>query len=505
MPMLPTVSHLIMTSILTGVLSWASLCQAADAPLLSLFPLAKYDQTISRWIDPQDKNYEKSLLTEETQQKHFALFNEYFWGTSSPWNGDYVNRIIRQASPSLKSIEQDILNGFDNRNTTHKTGYGANFRAYEPAWIERIINNINLNQFDGFHYQADHRAITIENLHARALPSEEVFFYSHTLAGEGYPFDNLQMSALWAGTPLYVLAETRDHAWSYVITPHFLAWIKTSGIAYTTPHFIKTWAESAQKQLVAITQTETSLVDEQGQFLQTAYVGTVLPGEKTRSGIKVAVPVTNQHHHAVIKYAMVSYEQAALMPLAATRKNFATLMKTLLGRPYGWGGMYFYSDCSQELKDLFTPFGIYLPRHSSDQVSVGKKVDLTTLPKEQRLAYLMEKGHPFLSLVHIPGHVFLHLGNYPNPNSEEHEWVALSYQDIWGLRPPAGDRRAVIGQAVLFPILLQYPEDPTLVSLAEKQAFEVSFIDELEATPLLRSQMPLNLRALMIPNENKEI
>ena len=32
-----------------------------------------------------------------------------------------------------------------------------------------------------------------------------------------------------------------------------------------------------------------------------------------------------------------------------------------MGCPYGWGGMYFYNNCSAELKSLFTPFGFGYP------------------------------------------------------------------------------------------------------------------------------------------------
>ncbi len=35
-------------------------------------------------------------------------------------------------------------------------------------------------------------------------------FFSPKLAGEGYPFDNLQVSAIRPGTPLYVLRAERS-------------------------------------------------------------------------------------------------------------------------------------------------------------------------------------------------------------------------------------------------------------------------------------------------------
>jgi hypothetical protein len=57
--------------------------------------------------------------------------------------------------------------------------------------------------------------------------------------------------------------------------------------------------------------------------------------------------------------------------------------------------------------------------------------------------------------------------------------MALTYQNLWGLSPTPPNRRSVVGKAVLFPMLLQYPEDSSLRSLAGGGYFQVSFLDEL--------------------------
>ena len=38
-----------------------------------------------------------------------------------------------------------------------------------------------------------------------------------------------------------------------------------------------------------------------------------------------------------------------------------------MGVKYGWGGIDGGRDCSSTIKDLLTPFGIWLPRDSKDQ------------------------------------------------------------------------------------------------------------------------------------------
>jgi hypothetical protein len=474
---------------------FASITYADNVPL-SLFPLDHYDQSIATWINSNDPDYDKSLLSFDGQQKHFDIFYNHYFGAQSPWNSSYVNQILHQAAPNdLKTLEQSNINYYSNEGKSDdQIGYGENFRAHTPDWINKISDNINLTQWDNFNYQDKNRAIAIDNLHARVLPTDDVHFYHYTLPGQGYPFDNLQMSSLWVGTPVYIITETMDHAWAYVITPDYIAWVKTNGLARTNNGFVNTWENSAKKHLGALTH-QTSLTDNKNQFLATAYVGSVLPADITSSGIKMMVPVSNSNRSAEITYATITTEDAAIMPLEATPHHIANIMTGLIGRPYGWGNMYLYNDCSAETKSLFSPFGIWLPRHSSDQVYAGKMVDMTGSSEEDRLSYLMSNGHRFMTIVYIGGHVVMYIGNYANPNSSDHAAMAMTYQNIWGLSPNPADRRAVIGGAVLFPMLLQYPEDTTLVSLANKKYFQVSYLDE---TPnFLQKIQVINLKSLM--------
>lgn len=480
-----------------GLLAYLPFLSYADQTL-QLFPLKNYDQTIANWIKPADPNYDKPLLDAATQQKRLEIFYNHYFGVVSPWNPLYINKILQQPSPNdLKTLEQLVINDFNNEGKMEdKIGYGVNFRPHSQDWISKIINNIDLSQFDTLSYKPSHRGIAIKNLNARGLPTLDVYFYSHKLAGEGYPFDNLQMSSLWAGTPLYVLAISRDHAWSFVVTPDYIGWVESNGIARVNDVFVHAWTAAAKKNLAAITRTQTNMHDENGNFLFSAYVGSVFPAEKRGTKIKMMVPTANENQEAVIRYAAVSSNDAALMPMVATPRHFANIMSTLIGRPYGWGNLYFYNDCSGELKNLFVPFGIWLPRHSSYQITAGDLVDKSTASEQERLAYLMNHGRRLVTIIYIGGHVVLYLGNYANPNSNDHSLIPMTYQNIWGLSPKPANRRAVIGKAVLFPMLSQYPEDANLISLANKKYFQIAYLDKISGDYFLMPET-INLRALM--------
>lgn len=469
----------------------------ADQEVLSLFPIENYSQQISHFIQPSSEDYDQPLMTDDIQQAHYQSFYKHEFGKLSPWDVEHVAQIVKLAPPDdLKAMEQSVISIYSNDNkSANDIGYGENFRPHTRAWINDIVVNVNLNQFVNITYHNENRAIAVDNLHTRALPTDDVHFYSHKLAGQGYPFDNLQMTATWIGTPLYILGESKDHAWYLVLTPDTIGWVKSSGVARVDARFIATWMNAAKSQLAAITKTQTSLVDADGHYLATAYVGAVLPVLSVSHEFKLMVPGVNADRKAVIKTAAVSTEQAASMPLAVTKHNIAKIMETLIGRPYGWGNMYFYNDCSAELKSLFTPFGVWLPRHSSDQVSVGKLMDMSYANKEERMSYLRAHGVPLLTLVYIGGHVILYVGNIDN--------TLMTYQDMWGLKPmnpPA--RRTVIGQSVLFPLLASFPEDASLRSQADMKYFQLSFLNEIPAMDDTLKARAIYVREMMIPSFN---
>ena len=468
----------------------------AHKDILTLFPLNNYNQSISTWINASDPDFDKPLLSEAAQQQRLSVFYTHYFGDLSPWNKDHINKIFQSSSNGLKSIEKELLQFFSNKNKSpEQIGYGENFRPYEMKWIDEIAENVFLEQFTSLTYQPNHRGIAVDNLYARALPTDDVHFYHYTIAGQGYPFDNLQISALWAGTPVYVVGESRDHIWKLVISPDFIGWVKSNGIALVDDAFVNTWSKAAKNKLVAITQTKTNLIDDKQNFLLQAYVGTVFPG---KTDFEIMVPVTNAERHAIINYAHVTNNNSAVMPLRATPHHFSDVMSTLIGRPYGWGNLYFYNDCSGELKSLFTPFGIWLPRHSSDQINAGKITDMTSASKEKRLAYLMEHGQRFMTLIYVGAHVMLYIGNYPNPHDAS-SLMAMTYQNKWGLSPEPATRRAVIGKSVFLPMLLRYPEDTSLVSLAGEKYFTMSYLGEQPASNILMQEELIDLKTLMYP------
>lgn len=157
------------------------------------------------------------------------------------------------------------------------------------------------------------------------------------------------------------------------------------------------------------------------------------------------------------------------------------IMQTLIGRPYGWGGLNFNNDCSQELKSLFAAFGIWLPRHSSAQASPAT-YNWNGQSADNILANLKNKTlTPFFSIAYVKGHVVLWLGEHNNPQSSEQVWP-MSYQMPWGLAPADRSYREVIGQSALLPLLKQFPEYPEGATWISSGTFEVRDFAQTQTT-----------------------
>lgn len=460
---------------------------------VSLFPMAAYDQNVDHWLDPASPTYDQPFLSADEQRSHFDALRTRYFGTAadapSPWNSTYIDtRVYSHNGADIAALQRRRIATFDNRDKPeNQIGYGQNFRAHTPAWIDAIAQNMGVEQFEHApSYDAARRAIATDNVLIRELPTMDPSFYDHRLAGEGYPFDNLQISAARPGTPLYVLGSSLDGGWYYVQTPDVQGWVRSDKVGMVSPSFVDIWRSAARSGLGAVTVASAPVRDSQGVFRFDAPAGTLLPvapfapGEATTQ-INVMVPARDANGNAIARIAPLTDEQIATAPLSATPRHLAMLLRTLIGRPYGWGNSGFYNDCSSELQSIFATFGVWLPRHSSTQMSAGQMTDLSSSTPAERLDYLVQHGAPMRTLVYIGGHVMLYLGN----TTRDHRTVPVVYQDVWGLRPADNSRRAVIGGSVILPLLVHIPEDPSLQSLAGTPIFQISIIGSPSAgTPV---------------------
>jgi cell wall-associated NlpC family hydrolase len=159
----------------------------------------------------------------------------------------------------------------------------------------------------------------------------------------------------------------------------------------------------------------------------------------------VEVAAAGRNRQAVVGRTRIPRRAGARFPLAFNRENVSLIGDQLAGQPYGWGEMYDLRDCSAMLRDMFLPFGIWLPRTSSDQIaSIPRHRDISRLTPPEKAADLVRYGHPFLTLFYKPGHVMLYLGT-------DQQGQPLVFHSIWSLRVKegAGQRRHYIATSAV--------------------------------------------------------
>ena len=222
----------------------------ADNTNMKSFPLDNYSQNTDMWISKLRSDYQTNLLDNDYQLEHFTQLKHTFFGTNasdkSPWSKYFVSSILAQQTSEVNLANNILLtiHHFDN-NYQEQKFFGMNNQAYTSKWLDAIANNINLKSFSNIKYSNKNLAIATSNLALRALPTSDPAYYSNSIPGEGYPFDLLQLSAVYAGTPLYILGYSINKKWALILAPEYIGWVNSSGVAYVDTSFIASWQKTA--------------------------------------------------------------------------------------------------------------------------------------------------------------------------------------------------------------------------------------------------------------------
>lgn len=315
--------------------------------------------------------------------------------------------------------------------------YGENLKLLPQSWFDAMLEQANFDAYGTL----NRRAITLRFSHLRNFPTGKPLFRDPKQAGEGFPFDYLQNSGIHANEPLFVSHYSRDGAWVYVFTAYATGWLPSHSIAYMTEKETQSWQEAKQLHLVS---EGYPIKDDEGRFLFYGRLGMMLPlidVEENYYHVRtVAAGVDNTPTFTeaeIPKYA--GREEVMLL----NRQTLPQLANEVMQSNYGWGGMYTERDCSSTLRDMYAPFGIWLPRNSFQQANTGRVFSLKGMGRTQKLAFIKEKGIPFETLLYRKGHILLYLGVY--------EGEVMVLHNMWGIRTKTGDLegRLIVGKTVI--------------------------------------------------------
>lgn len=415
---------------------------AREASCALIQPISFHvSQNIYRFVSK--KNAHVALISPRKQARYKRNFFVHFF---SPWKSSRIS-LVKLTSSYRKA------QSFNISYYRHHPGYGENYHTNTRFWFNKIVSDMDMLSFPN----TNRNAITVHNALLRYMPTLDPHFGNPHIAGQGFPFDNFQKSMLMVGTPIHVYQVSKHGDWVFVSSPAVFGWIQSKDIAYVDKDFMRRWNAA---HYVATVAKEYAVKDDKGIYRFHAYLGAIFPmANKTAKSYTILIPAADINRAAVILKANVSQKFMQKMPLAPTQTNFARVTHQLLGESYGWGGLYFLTDCSSALKNIYTAFGIWLPRNSGAQATIGKQVNLSSLSPRDRQDYIVKYGIPFVTLIHVPGHIMLYLGS--------ENGKVMTFQNVWALQTWArrGDRycegRAVIGKAVLIPLELEYDRGMT--------------------------------------------
>lgn len=376
------------------------------------------------------------LLTEQEQRIQDARFNRIFFG---PWDMTKTSVRRREMNAPLRKAR----------------GYKYDDVRWTQEEWDAIARNADSRHFPSM--QA--AAITVRYTDLREIPTHMPRYSEPTPDPHANPFDYNQYSLLPVGTPLLLAHRSRDGRWYYVETPVAAGWVDAGDVALVDEAFQSRYRRGP---LAAVLNDKVRLEGTQASY---AHIGTVLPlasaapftppqPPATGDGKQAAptpeprwavlVPEKGPDGRARLTQTSLSVREAAPKPLRLTPDAVARLGNVMMGQRYGWGGTFGNRDCSALTRELFTPFGIWLPRNSLAQCRTGTQFSLEGMTPREKERAILEHGRPFLSLVWMSGHIMLYVGPYNGRPAIFH--------NAWGVRVINGDDdndRFIIGRAVV--------------------------------------------------------
>ena len=323
-------------------------------------------------------------------------------------------------------------------NRIYKVGdtYGENLQLLKQSFFDDLLKNAN---YDKYH-TVNKKAVTIHLLNIRAMPTNEPVLRDPLQAGEGFPFDYLQNSTIAANKPVLISHYSKDKEWVFIESSFAYGWVKSKDIVEIADKYTKLWQQAEQ---VFITKDGIPIYSEDGEFLFKSRIGMMLAliDEDSDNYSVLTVGKYKNNKPLYIK-SKINKKSAHKNSLKFNTQNINSILNEISKSNYGWGGIYGQRDCSSTLRDFYAPFGLWLPRNSSQQVKVGTIISVESLTKSEKLKIIKEKAIPFRTLIYKKGHIGVYVGTYNDK--------AIMYQNVWGVKTVknAIEGRFIIGKPI---------------------------------------------------------
>ena len=367
---------------------------------------------------PQDPAYYAKQLEHIPYSRQLGWDKEYNQKYFEPWELSSMGRPLSEMEWPFRSVRKKRI-------------YNSRGKIIPSFVYEKWIKNANFAKLDTIH----RRGIVTRHTNVRALPTSSPFYHNPKKIGEGFPFDYNQNTTYYLNTPLYISHYSLDRKWAYVRGSTAYGWIKTSDMAVVDEHFIKKFKNN---NYAIVVRDNTKLFNGK-KYLSLVKLGTIFPMTIITTKDhkkKTAYLFAERDKKGEARVALATASKTGLLakkPIAMTSKNVALIARQFYNEPYGWGGLMQTRDCSSFTKDFYAPFGIFLRRNSSKQARDGDYCSIRGIPKEKKKKRIISKAKPFRSMLYVPGHIVLYLGQYKGEPVIMHTY--------WGARLKDGSKK----------------------------------------------------------------
>ena len=323
------------------------------------------------------------------------------------------------------------------------TLYDVKGQAVEAAAIDAIVANANAAAIPAT--QPTRYGMVVRRSDLRTFPTRMRVFNE---PDSGTDIDRFQEDALFPGTPVAIVHESRDGEWWFVVSPRYAAWISRNDVAQGSRDEVLGYTHKEPYVVVTGTAAHTVFTPERPEVSAVQLeMGQRIP---VLSDWPAEKPVNGQHPYTahVIELPMRAADGSlhftpALLPRTAdvatdylplTRTNLIRQSFKFLGERYGWGHSYNARDCSGFVSEVYRSFGVQLPRNTRDQgvsPALNRIAFTADDDHEKRLAVLRELQVG--DLVYIPGHVMMVIGQDGGEPYVIHDTTGITYRDAEGV------------------------------------------------------------------------
>jgi hypothetical protein len=397
-------------------------CSSKDAKPVVIDDMVNIPQDVSVFVKNADDNVNYYDIQNEYEQNYFSIWN------------------IDKPEETLDEIKWP----FD----TFKVGesYGENLQLLDQSFFDEMYENSNFSNYA----TVNKRAVTLKYSNIRAFPTVKPLLKDPSLAGEGFPFDYLQNSSIEANKPIFVSHYSKDREWVYVFSSFASGWLKARDIAFIPKKYTDKWQNAQQ---VFITKDDVPIYSEDGDFLFKSKIGMMMALIAEYKDSYTVLTVSSCNSKPLYLKSKISKGIAHKGIYRLNKDNLKKIMSGVFNTNYGWGGIYEQRDCSSTLRDMFAPFGIWLPRNSFQQSKVGEIISLEDLSDDEKLETIKEKAVPFKTLLYKPGHILLYVGTYKGK--------VIAFHNTWGIKTEkyGEEGRIVLGKTVFSTLRLGKNQD----------------------------------------------